>query len=400
MGHNKPNSTRRSFLAASAASGAALATGLSAPNVWSQAGKPVKLGVVLTMSGGLATQNEQDVAGMKLFLEQHNYQAGGRKIELIIEDDQGNPQVGLNKTRKLVESDNVDMVIGPQNSGIAIAMIDYLKQSGKIHLISAAGARVLTREKRHPLLFRSSCSTYQMSLAMADWFFKNLGKEAILVMSDFTGGRDTATEFKAAFAALGGKVVNEIYAPLGTKDFAPYFADLRGAKVPGVFSFFPGADAVRFVQQYEQFGLKSLPLTGLGFLTDSDTIPAQGRSALGIRNVLHYTSTLDNPENKQFVADYQKKTGEKPGVTSEYGWVASRLVTDALDQAQGDMGDAKKFAAILQGLQFKAPRGPFRFDPANNNVILTEYIREVKEVDGEINNFAIASYPDIIDPVT
>src|SRR5262249_11164510 len=214
------------------------------------------------LSGGLATQNEQDLAAMRLFLEGRNYQAGGRKIELVVEDDQSSPQVGLNKTRKLVESDNVDMVIGPQNSGIAIAMIEYLKQAGIVHLISAAGARVLTREKRHPLLFRSSCSTFQMSLAMSDWYFKNVGKDAIVIVSDFAGGRDTALEFKGAFSALGGRVANEIFAPLGTKDFAPYFAELRGAKAAGVFAFFPGADAVRFVQQYEQFGLKSLPLTG------------------------------------------------------------------------------------------------------------------------------------------
>jgi branched-chain amino acid transport system substrate-binding protein len=393
-----PN-TRRDFLAGSAAIGAALAAGVVSPAVWAQAGKPVKLGVVLTLSGGLATQNEQDIAGMKLFFEQRDYQAGGRKIALIIEDDQGNPQVGRNKARKLVESDEVDMVVGPQNSGVAIAMIDYLKQAGTLHLISAAGSRVLTREKRHPLLFRSSCSTFQMGLAMADWFAKNLGKEAITIASDFAGGRDSGGEFKLAFAQHGGKVVNEIWPPLGNKDFAPYFAELRGAKVAGVFAFFPGADAVRFVQQYDQFGLKDLPLTGLGFMADSDTLPAQGRTALGIRNVLHYTPTLDNPENRSFVAAYQAKYKEKPGVTSEYGFVAARIITDALDKAQGDMGDKKKFAEIMQGTDFKAPRGPFRFDPANNNVILTEYIREVREVNGEIDNYVIATYPDIVDPV-
>lgn len=392
--------TRREFLATSAATGAALATGIYAPAVWAQAGTPVKLGVVLTLSGGLATQNEQNIAGMKMLLEQHNYSAGGRKIELIIEDDQGNPQAGRNKARKLVESDNVDMVIGPQHSGVAIAMIDYLKQAGVIHLVSAAGSRVLTREKRHPLLFRSSCSTFQMGLAMADWNAKNIGKEVVAITADFAGGRDTVAEYKIAYAQHGGKVVKEIYPPLGTKDFAPYFTELRAANAPGVFAFFPGADGVRFVQQYEQFGLKNLPLTALGFLTESDTLPAQGKSALGIKNVLHYTPTLDNPVNKKFVAEYEAKYKEKPGVTAEYGWVASRIVIDALNKAQGDISDKAKFASIMQGIAFDAPRGPFRFAPENNNVILTEYIREVREVGGQINNYVIATYPNIIDPTT
>jgi branched-chain amino acid transport system substrate-binding protein len=388
---------RRLFLKGSLATALAAGAGLKAPAVLAQANAPIKVGVLLSLSKAVGQLGQSNINGMQLKFEQIGWTAGGRKIELIREDDEMNPQVGLQKLKKLIESDQVDILCGPQQSNVAMAMVGYMKQSKTLWLCSGAGATQVTWE-RIPTMFRTSCSVWQHSAGFSDWFYNNLAKETALMAADYTGGRDTVGEFKLAFSKAGGKIVKEIYPPLNTNDYSAYLLDLKSIGAPATFNFFGGTDAVRFVKQYEEFGLKEKTrLTGSGFLVE-DTLPAQGKSALGIVNSLHYADTLDTPENRMFVADYRGKFTDYPSAYADYGYVTAEVIARALDAVGGDVSDREKFAAAIAGVNFSAPRGPFRFDPVTHNPIQNVYIREVAEIDGRIANKIIATIRDVQDP--
>ncbi len=338
---------------------------------------------------------------MNMYFESIGGEIAGRKIEVIREDDEINPQVGLQKLKKLVESDKCDIVCGIQASSVMMACVDYLRQSRQFFVCSGAGTTALSYVKI-PTLFRVSTSGWQNHFNMGEWYYDNIAKEAVLTASDFAGGRDVLHEFKLGFVgAKGGKVIKEIYPPLGTNDFSAYLADVRSINPPGTFHFYAGTDAVRFVKQYAEFGLKGkVKITSSGFMVESDVLPAQGRDALGIISSLHYTDTLETPENKKFVADYRAKYNEFPSVYSEYGYVCGRVIHEALKTTGGNTQDKDKLTAAMLGVKFNAPRGPFSIDANTHNVINSMYVREVAEVGGRLANKVIATVKNLRDPAT
>jgi branched-chain amino acid transport system substrate-binding protein len=337
---------------------------------------------------------------MNLYFEQIGGTIAGRKIEIIREDDEINPQVGLTKLKKLVESDNCDIITGIQASNVALACVDYIRQSKTFYLCNGAGVGDLSYTGI-PYLFRCSIATQPIHATMGEWFYDNVAKETVATASDFAGGRSTILEFKAGFSKKGGKIVKEIYPPLGNNDFSAYLADIRSMAPSATFNFYAGTDAVRFVKQYDEYGLKAKSrLTGSGFMVESDTLPAQGKSALGCLSSLHYADTLDNPENSKFVADYRNKHKEFPSVYAEYGYVAAMILHRALQAVDGNTQDKDKLRVAMRALELKLPRGPFKFNPITQSPIQNVYIREVAEVDGRITNKVIATVPNVVEPPT
>lgn len=392
---------RRRFMTGAAALGASAALGLKAPAVLAQSRAPLRIGMLNSFSKIFAVLGNAQLNGFNMYMESIGNTIAGRKVELIREDDEINPQVGLQKLKKLVESDNCDIVCGIQSSGVMMAVVEYLRQSRQFFLCSGAGVTALSYVKV-PNLFRVSTSGWQNHYPMGEWFYDNVAKEAVLTASDFAGGRDVLFEFKLAFQKKkGGKVIKEIYPPLGNSDFSPYLADLRSINPPATFHFYAGTDAVRFVKQYAEFGLKGkIKLASSGFMVESDVLPAQGRDALGILSSLHYCDTIDNPENKKFVADYRAKFNEYPSVYSEYGYVVARSIHELLKATDGNTKDKEKMRAAMLGVKFNAPRGPFSIDPTTQNVVHNQYIREVAEIDGRIANKVLAVFKEVRDPAT
>src|SRR6266571_4015415 len=208
--------TRRTFLGGAAATAAGVAAGPWVLRAHAQSG-PVKIGVVLPYTGVYAVLGESITQAMELVFARENWTVAGRKIEMIKEDDEMKPPVGIRKTEKLIDSDKVDILTGPVHSGILMGMRD------KVH-----------------------------------------SSKTILIVS------------KETFVPAGGKVVAEDYPKLGETDYAPYLTKIKQSGAKAVFAFFSGTDAVNFVKQYDQFGLKkTTKLTGAGFLTEPDVLPAQ-----------------------------------------------------------------------------------------------------------------------------
>jgi branched-chain amino acid transport system substrate-binding protein len=303
----------------------------------------------------------------------------------------------LQKAKKLVESDKVDMIVGVQASNVALAVLNYAKQQKAFYIVSGAGTDAITWD-RYPYLFRTSISAFQLSTPTAGWVYDNLGKEIVTTASDYAGGRDVIAQFKGPYVAKGGKVLKEIWPPLGTTDFSPYLIDIKSINPPVTYDFMPGADAIRFIQQYTEFGLKEkMPLTGFTII-DSLTMSALGKSALGVISATTYTDTVDNPESKKFVADYQGKYKALPDIFSDYGYVAARAVDEALKMIDGDAGNKDKLAEAMTKVAFKAPRGPFRMDPATHNPIQDIHLCQVVEKDGKVTSKVLTTFKDVADP--
>src|SRR5882757_4634305 len=389
--------SRRTFMKYSAGAGAALASSVAAPAILAQTRAPIRLGNLNSFTGAIAYAAEANLNAMNLYFDSINWTIAGRKVEIIKEDDQFNPQVGLQKVKKLVESDKVDLVVGVQASNVALAVLNYMKQQKAFYVVSGAGTDAITWD-RYPYLFRTSISAYQLSTPMANYVYDNLGKETVTTASDYAGGRDVIAQFKGPYVARGGKILKEIWPPLGTTDFSPYLIDIKSINPPVTYDFMPGADAIRFIQQYHEFGLKEkMPLTGFTII-DSLTMSALGKSAVGVISATTYTDTVDNPESKKFVADYHAKYNALPDIFSDYGYVAARAIDEALKMTDGNSSDKDKLAEAMTKVKFNAPRGPFRMDPVTHNPIEDIHICQVVESEGKVTSKVLTTFKDVQDP--
>ena len=383
------------MVTASAFALAALAT----PAAFAQAPKPpIKIGFITVLTGGLAAAGKEMEEGFRLALEEVRGEVAGRKVQLIVEDDELKPDVGLTKTRKLVENDRVHLLAGILHSGVSLAVGSHVATKGTPLIVTNAIARALTQEKRSPNIFRTSWAGGQAYFPFGPYVVGKLGyKRLVLSYADYAAGQDMAGGFAPYFKAAGGEVVETVAPPLGTADFAPYLAKIlsRAGTANAVWAWFPGADAVRFVKQYVEFGLKEkIPLIAGGSLVEELLLPAQGKAALGIISADIYTPTWESPENRAFVAAFQKKHNITPSRYADQGYTGARVILEALKAVNGQIEDVPRFLAALRKVQLVTGRGPIRFD-AHQQAILNVQIRQVREVAGGIHNVVLEVIPNV-----
>jgi branched-chain amino acid transport system substrate-binding protein len=394
--------TRRSLLAGGSAVAAGAALGPWVRRSHAQ-GAPVKIGVLLPYSGVYAVLGESITQGMELVFARENWTVAGRKIEMIKEDDESKPPVGIRKAEKLIESDKIDILTGPVHSGVLAGIRDKVHGTKTILIVSNAGADDISRARCSRWIFRTSFSNWQPCQPMGDWVAKHVAKDVFQIAPNYQAGKDMMAAFRETFVPAGGRVVAEDYPKLGETDYAPYLTKIKQSGAKAVFAFFSGSDAVNFVKQYDQFGLKgAMKLTGAGFLTEPDVLPAQGQSALGIITGHFYTPLLDNPTNQRFVKEFREKFANKmPDGFACQGYDTAEVIVRALKAVNGNTQDKTKLVDVIANVEFDSPRGRFRFDPKTQNVIQPYiYVREVKEVAGGLNNVVIDRIADVRDPGT
>ncbi len=394
--------TRRRFLSTASMAAASVAVGPWVLRGHAQSG-PVKIGVVLPYTGVYAVLGESITQAMELVFARENWTVAGRKIEMVKEDDEMKPPVGIRKTEKLIDSDKVDILTGPVHSGILMGMRDKVHNSKTILIVSNAGADDISRSRCSKWIFRTSFSNWQPCQPMGGWVAKNVSKDVFQIAPNYQAGKDMMAAFRETFLPAGGKLIAEDYPKLGETDYAPYLTKIKQSGAKAVFAFFSGTDAVNFVKQYDQFGLKqSIKLTGAGFLTEPDVLPAQGGSALGILTGHFYTPLLDNPANHRFVKAFRDKYfGKMPDGFACQGNDTAEVIIRALKAVNGNTQDKDKLVEAIAKVEFDSPRGQFRFDPKTHNVIQPFiYVREVREVYGGLNNVPIDKIADVRDPGT
>ena len=363
-----------------------------------EAAEPIKIGYLAPYVGVFAKFGSDLRDGFKLYLDEVGNKVAGRQIIFIDEDTEGKPEVGLVKTKKLVEKEQVHILAGIISSGVAYAVRDYVTEKKIPLVITNAGATKLTQEQRSPFIFRTSFANGQQDRAGGWYAYAKMGaRKVIMIGSDYAAGHEKGDGFKKTFTFMGGEIIEEIYPPLGTNDFAPYLAKIANyvGKVDRTWAFFAGSDAIRFVNQYEEYGLKEkLKLFCEEGVTDEANLPSQKEAALGIESYARYCIGYDSPENKRFVKEYRKKYNYDPGSLSEGGYVGAKFIVKALEAVKGKIEDQEAFLRALKGVKFEAPRGPIRFDE-HQNVIFNTYIERVEKRDGKYNNEVVSVIPDV-----
>jgi mannose-6-phosphate isomerase-like protein (cupin superfamily) len=244
-------------------------------------------------------------------------------------------------------------------------------------------------------IFRLSETSDQANYPMGGWLARHTEYRKIAVMAaDFAGGRHSVEAFMAGFRAAGGEIAGEIYPLFGTADYAPYLDRLRTMAADAVYAWFAGADAVHFLKQYA--GASRLPLTGHSALTGESVLAAAGDAALGITAVGAYTATLDSPENRHFVREYETAYQSRPSRYSECGWAAAALISTAVESLEGDLSQPERVREALKVAlpRIKPPRGPMLFD-AYRQAVTPIYITRTERRDGRIENVVIDKIPAV-----
>lgn len=356
-----------------------------------ESSETIKIGLLLSSTGTFAPLAEGIKNGFNLYLEENDNMLGGKKVEVKFEDDEANAQVALRKYRQLVKSDKVNIVVGPISSAVAYAIRDEVEKD-KVLLIDAnAAGNDLSWDMKSDYIYRTSFSNWQNGSSSGEYLANNVGKTAIAIAPDYPAGKEVISGFKETFEASGGKVISEIYPKLGTNDFATYLTEVTKEKPDLVYTFMTGSDGIRFVQQYEDFGLKGkIPLAGPMEFGDQLIIEPTGDATEGILSGIIYSPFLENEENNKFVEAYEKKYNKLPNTFSVEGYDSARVIDMAIEEAGST--DTEKLIKVLQGIEFESPRGPITIDPKTNNPIQNFYVIENVMKDGQIQ-------PKVLDTV-
>jgi branched-chain amino acid transport system substrate-binding protein len=357
--------------------------------------EPIRIGFIFTNAGPLAQLGIDMRDGALLYWSQVGNRAGGRRVEVITESVASNkPDEGLTKARKLVERDRVHILAGIVETPVAYALRSYVVEKKIPLMIAIAGADGLTQKLRSEYIFRSSFSNSQSSHPLGEWAYKQGYRKMALVASDFAAGHEQIGGVARTFTGAGGQIIQELYPPLGAPDFAPYLAQIRGdADVVCVAIF--GSDAMRFVGQYAEYGLKEkIPLIAKGGLTDEGFLQKLGDAAVGIVVGFHWSAVLDTPENRRFREAFETTHKRPVTVTAESAYVGAQMIGSALDAVKGDVENLDAFLAALRRVEVNAPRGKVKLD-AFHNPIHSVYMLKTERKGALLQNTPIATYPNV-----
>jgi branched-chain amino acid transport system substrate-binding protein len=367
-----------------------------APAARAQHKGPVKVGLLIPQTGPLAANGKDMQNGFLLFLEQHKDRLGGREVTLVVEDSAGVPATGLTKTRSLVESQGIDVLVGPLSAAVGYAIAPYLTEKKLPTLFPIVSSEDLTQRRRSRYIVRTGWSSSQPSHPFGRYAHDVLHYKRIAMIGyDFAFGWEVAAGFHRTFEEAGGQIVQKLWSPLGTADYGPYLAQLR-RDVDAVYAIFSGADALRFMKQYQDAGLKGrIPLIGGGTFTDEHVLRTMGDEALGVVTCLHYSAALGTPANAKFAQAYEAKYGQVPSYYSEGAYVAGLALAQALDAVHGDVGNREKLVDALRKVDLSdTPRGPVKLD-AYGNPVENEYVRKVERVNGRLQNTVLHTFPAV-----
>jgi branched-chain amino acid transport system substrate-binding protein len=381
---------RRRFLKAASATAAGSALGF--PAIVRGQGEPIRIGLLTIKTGALASGGIDMERGLTIFLEEHKYTLGGRKVELSVADSGGVPAQARTKMQELVERNRVQAVVGPLAAFEALAMDDYIR-TAQIPTLPVAGAEDMTQRKANPWFVRATSTSAQCAYPMADYAAKTLGwKRMGAIADDFAYGHEMLGGFQYVYEDEGGKLVQKMFSPLNAPDYSSYIAQVK-QDMNGLFLGFAGSNGFRFFKQYNEFGVK-VPVVGGMTAFDEVALKSMGDYALGCLSSCWYSAALDNPINKRFVETYRKQNGYDPGQYASGTYLYGEVLKAAIDSLRGKIEDKQAFIKALRAVRTDTVRGPIRFDEYGN-VVGSIYIRKVEKKDGRLVNTNIKTYTDV-----
>lgn len=351
------------------------------------------VGLLNPSTGPFAALGSDVNAGFQFYLDRHAGVLSGFRIVTKRGDEANSTDAALAKAHEFIEQDHVNAIVGIVNSAVAYGISDYVDRAKTPLILTVAGADGLTQAKANPSTFRVSYTGSQDAMPMGDYACNRLKKKtAVVIGLDYAFGWEAVGGFARTYTDSGCRIVQEVYAPLGTQDWAPFVARIdKSASV--VYAAIAGADSIRFLSAYHDFGLTA-PIVGHGALTDEQILGAEGKNAEGIITTLHYSAALPSALNVRFKRDYESQTHSLVSQYVEDGYAAAQIIESALAKVPAGSVKADAFEAALRGVRVDAPRGPLRFD-ARGQAIDNVYVRQVRKTARGFENALLTTYLDV-----
>lgn len=365
------------------------------------AAEPFKIGLILPMTGPFASTGKQIDTAVKLYMQQHGDVVDGRKIEVILRDDGGlAPETTKRIAQEMVVQDKVNVLAGFGLTPLAFAAAPVATQAKVPMVVMAAATSSIVQKS--PYIVRTSQTLPQVTAPLGDWAAKNPKiKTAITLITDYGPGHDAEKVFIKRFTEGGGKILESIRVPLQNPDFGPFLQRVRDAKPNAVFVFVPSGPGSALMKQFKEKGLADagIQLIGTGDVLDDDLLPSMGNEALGVVTSQHYSAAHNSPENKAYVAAFEKLTNNKmrPNFMSVGGYDGMHLIYAALKKA-GPNATGDQLLAAMKGMSWVSPRGPISIDPETRDIVQNIYIRKAEKVGDQIYNVEFLTIPNVKDP--
>jgi branched-chain amino acid transport system substrate-binding protein len=341
----------------------------------------VKIGLVMPMTGAVASAGREAVDAAKLYMAQHGDTVAGKKIQLIVRDDASVPDNAKRIAQEMVVNDKVNF-LGAGTTPSAMSMAPIATEGKVATVIMISGTSVVT--ERSPYYVRTSFTLGQQTGIMADWAIKSGSRKVVSVLSDWAPGAEAGKVFEQHFTKGGGQVLETLKVPLNNPDFAPFLQRARDLQPDTLFVFVPAGQAGTFARQFAERGLdkSGIKLIGPGDIVDDDDLAGTGDAMLGVVTAGFYSAAHPSAFNKQYVAAYGKATGHRANFISLGGYDGMHLIYEALKKTGGKT-DADTVIGAMKGVKWESPRGPISIDPKTRDIIQNVYIRRIEKIGGQ-----------------
>lgn len=357
---------------------------LAFQGVFAQETGTVKIGFVSTLSGPGAALGIDVRDGFNLALNLLGNKLGGLGAEVLVVDDQQNPEVARQIVDRFLRRDRVDFVTGIIYSNILLAVGELIFESKTFYISPNAGPSQYAGAQCNPFFFNVAWQNDNLHEVMGYYATQQGFENVVLIAPNYQAGYDALTGFKRFFS---GRVVEEIYTRLNQLDYSAEIARIRSLRPKAVYAFLPGGLGISFVKQYAEAGLKGVvPLLLPGFSADQDVIQGAGEALLGVANSSHWALELSNSTNRRFVSEFRRAYGRIPTLYAAQGFDTALLLDAAIREAKGQIADKESMLKALRTAKWESTRGPFRFN-RNHFPIQDYYLRRVvRQGDGTLVN--------------
>jgi branched-chain amino acid transport system substrate-binding protein len=360
----------------------------------------LRIGYLSPMTGIFAQVGKDMVDGFQLYLDQHKGELGGAKVKFIVEDTQGKPDTAVTKARKLILQDKVHMIAGGllASAGYALAPVSTSEKVVYVNPVAAADDLTQRDFAKYPYHVRTGWSSSQPSHPFGQWACDQGYKKIVAIGADYAFGYEVIGGFQRAFEACGGKIIQKIWPPIGTKDFGPYIPTMK-QDADAIFTLMVGPMSLQFPKQLAASGNKK-PVIGGGTSYDEFVLPSMGDEVIGHVSALQYSAAIETPRNEAFVKAYRSKYGKVPSYYSETNFTTAQMIDEVIKKNGGKFPGAEEFVKQLSAVKVDAPRGPVSIDEMRNPV-QNIYIKKVekKKMFGydkeELWNTVIKTYPNV-----
>jgi branched-chain amino acid transport system substrate-binding protein len=360
----------------------------------------LRIGFLAPRTGIFAQLGTDMYNGFQMYLEEHNGELGGAKVVVTLEDTQGKPDTAVTKANKLILQDKVHMLVGGVLATTGYALAPVATREKMLYIGSIATADNLGQRdfEKYPYMVRPTFVPSQPAHPLGKWACEQGYKRITTVGADYAFGHETIGGFHKAFEDCGGKIVQKIWPPIGTKDFGPYIPTIK-SDIDAIFTLMVGPMSLQFPKQLRAAGIKK-PVLGGGTSYDEFILPSMGDEVIGHVSGFMYSAALDTPKNAAFVKKYRAKYGKVPSYYSEANYTTAQWIDDTIRKAKGKYPGPLEFIKMMRGIKVDAVRGPVELDD-RNTAINNIYIKKVerKKMFGydkaELWNTVIKTYPRV-----